>query len=377
MKINYERIYDIDKLLKPNKVLAIFGPRRSGKTTLAKQYLENTKYKYSYYTGDDISIHEKLGSQNLKKLKDFVGTDELIVIDEAHLIPNIGIGLKIMVDNIPNIRIIITGSSSFELAKQVGDPLVGRKFTYLLYPLSFLELKKTLSNIEMDEQLEDALVYGMYPEVLATKGNDEKIKVLREITNSYLFKDILIFEGINNSKILLNLLELLAFQIGSEVSLSELGNSLNIDKKTVARYLELLEKTYIITPLRPYFINRRNSVIKKNKYYFLDLGVRNTVIGNYNPISKRDDIGKLWENFLVIERIKKQEYQPIYSNNYFWRSHTNKEIDWVEMRDGKLFGFEFKWGKNKTTNEKMWLKSYPTEAMFEKVDKENYISFIS
>lgn len=377
MKINYERIYDIDKLLKPNKVLAIFGPRRSGKTTLAKQYLENTKYKYSYYTGDDISIHERLGSQNLKKLKDFVGTDELIVIDEAHLIPNIGIGLKIMIDNIPNIRIIITGSSSFELAKQVGEPLVGRKFTYLLYPLSFLELKRTLSNIEMDEQLEDALVYGMYPEVLATKGNDEKIKVLREITNSYLFKDILIFEGINNSKILLNLLELLAFQIGSEVSLSELGNSLNIDKKTVARYLELLEKTYIITPLRPYFINRRNSVIKKNKYYFLDLGVRNTVIGNYNPISKRDDIGKLWENFLVIERIKKQEYQPIYSNNYFWRSHTNKEIDWVEMRDGKLFGFEFKWGKNKTTNEKLWLKSYPTEAMFEKVDKENYISFIS
>lgn len=372
------RIYNLRKLLKPNKVIAIFGPRRSGKTTLVKEYLKDTPFRYRYDTGDNIAIHESLGSQNLETLKDYIGDNELIVIDEAHLIPNIGINLKIMVDNIPNIHIIITGSSSFDLANQIGEPLVGRKFTYLLYPISFLELKPLMSAFEIEELLEKILVYGSYPEVISKVSKKERIQILGEITNSYLFKDILIFEGLKNSATLLNLLRLLAFQVGSEVSLTELGSSLGIDKKTVARYLNLLEQTYIITPLRPYFTNRRQSVIKKNKYYFLDLGVRNTIIGNYNPISQRNDLGALWENFLVIERLKKQAYKPIYANNYFWRTWEQKEIDWIEVRDGKLFGYEFKWNlKAKSKNKVAWLSAYPKEAMFETISRGNFKDFVS
>jgi len=372
------RIYNLRKLLKPNKVIAIFGPRRSGKTTLVKEYLKDTPFRYRYDAGDNIAIHESLGSQNLETLKDYIGDNELIVIDEAHLIPNIGINLKIMVDNIPNIHIIITGSSSFDLANQIGEPLVGRKFTYLLYPISFLELKPLMSAFEIEELLEKILVYGSYPEVISKVSKKERIQILGEITNSYLFKDILIFEGLKNSATLLNLLRLLAFQVGSEVSLTELGSSLGIDKKTVARYLNLLEQTYIITPLRPYFTNRRQSVIKKNKYYFLDLGVRNTIIGNYNPISQRNDLGALWENFLVIERLKKQAYKPIYANNYFWRTWEQKEIDWIEVRDGKLFGYEFKWNlKAKSKNKVAWLSAYPKEAMFETISRGNFKDFVS
>ena len=371
------RIYNLKKLLRPNKVIAIFGPRRSGKTTLVKEYLKTTPYQYRFDSGDNIAIHQSLGSQNLNLLKEYVGNNELIVIDEAHLIPNIGINLKIMVDNIPNIRIIITGSSSFDLANQIGEPLVGRKFTYLLYPISFLELKPLMTGFEIDEILEKVLVYGSYPEVMSKVSKKDRIQTLSEITNSYLFKDILIFEGLKNSATLLNLLRLLAYQIGSEVSLSELGSSLGIDRKTVGRYLNLLEQTYIITPLYPYFMNRRKSVIKKNKYYFLDLGVRNTIIGNYNPVSHRDDIGVLWENFLVIERLKKQAYKPIYANNYFWRTWEQKEVDWVEMRDGKLFGYEFKWSsKAKSKNKTAWLSAYPKEAVFEIVNQNNFKDFV-
>ena len=345
---------------------------------MVKEYLKTCGFRYRYDAGDNVSIHEILGSQRLNLLKDYIGNNELIVIDEAHLIPNIGINLKLIVDNIPDIRILITGSSSFDLANQIGEPLVGRKFTYLLYPMSYLELKPLFSNFEMNNLLEEILIYGSYPEVMTTKTKDAKIQTLNEITNSYLFKDILIFEGLKNSKTLLNLLRLIAFQIGSEVSLSELGNSLDIDKKTVARYLDLLEQTYIITPLRPYFINRRKSVIKKNKYYFLDLGVRNTVIGNLNPVSQRNDIGALWENFLVVERLKKQAYKPIYSNNYFWRTWEQKEVDWVEMRGGKLFGYEFKWDvKTKSKNKTAWLSAYPKESVFELVNHDNYLSFIT
>jgi hypothetical protein len=371
------RTYNLKKLLRPNKVIAIFGPRRSGKTTLVKEYLKTTSFRFRYDTGDNIAIHQSLGSQNLETLKEYIGDNELIVIDEAHLIPNIGINLKIMVDNIPNIRIIITGSSSFDLANQIGEPLVGRKFTYLLYPISFLELKPLMTGFEIDEILEKVLVYGSYPEVMSKVSKKDRIQTLSEITNSYLFKDILIFEGLKNSATLLNLLRLLAYQIGSEVSLSELGSSLGIDRKTVGRYLNLLEQTYIITPLYPYFMNRRKSVIKKNKYYFLDLGVRNTIIGNYNPVSHRDDIGALWENFLVIERLKKQAYKPIYANNYFWRTWEQKEVDWVEMRDGKLFGYEFKWSpKAKSKNKTAWLSAYPKEAVFEIVNQNNFKDFV-
>lgn len=372
------RIYDnLGGLLKVNKVIAIMGPRRAGKTTLIKKYLEATKYRYQYVTGDNIALHQILGSQNLTTLQEFVGNLELLVIDEAHLIPHIGQSLKLMVDQIPGIRIIVTGSSSFDLANQIGEPLVGRKFTYYLYPISQMELQPLYSPFELKDNLEKTLIYGSYPDVLTAQSKEEKLQILNEITNSYLFKDILVFEGIKNSTTLLNLLRLLAHQIGSEVSLNELGTALGIDKKTVQRYLNLLELTYVITPLHPYFMNHRKSILKKSKYYFLDLGVRNTIIGNHNSLNLRNDVGAIWENFLVIERLKKQAYTPIYSSNYFWRTWDGKEIDWIEMRDGKLYGYEFKWGKDPhSKNQKAWLAAYPEEAEFQIIHPDNYLSFI-
>lgn len=373
------RIYqNLDSMLQPNKVVAIMGPRRAGKTTLIRNYLSTTPYTYRYVTGDDISIHEALGSRNLPVLRDFVGSNQLLVIDEAHLIPHIGASLKLMVDMIHDIRIIITGSSSFDLTNQIGEPLVGRKFSYTLYPLSFLELKNIYTPHELNQILEHALIYGSYPEVFTAPTAPEKLPILREITHSYLFKDILIFEGLKNSTTLFNLLRLLAHQIGSEVSATELGNTLDLDKKTVQRYLNLLENAYIITPLHPYFSNQRKSITKKNKYYFLDLGIRNTIIDNHSPLSHRRDLGQLWENYLVVERLKYQSYTPLYCSNYFWRTWEGKEIDWVEMREGKLYGYEFKWNENnKSKNSKSWLNSYPEEAQFSLVNHSNYLNFIT
>jgi len=304
-------------------------------------------------------------------IKEYIGDNELIVIDEAHLIPNIGINLKIMVDNVPNIRIIITGSSSFDLANQIGEPLVGRKFTYLLYPISFLELKPLMSGFEIGQFLEKVLVYGSYPEVMSKISKKARIQTLSEITNSYLFKDILIFEGIKNSTVLLNLLRLIAFQIGAEVSHSELGNSLGIDKKTVARYLNLLEQTYIITPLHPYFTNQRKSVIKKNKYYFLDLGVRNTIIGNFNSVSQRNDLGALWENFVVAEFKKRNNFVANMKNLYFWRTYDGQEVDLVEEKEGKLYGYEIKWNKARKNAPKAWGENYKN-ASWKVITKDNY-----
>lgn len=364
-------------LIKPNKVLVLYGPRRVGKTTIIKNYLKTTPFSYRFDDGYNISIHQYLSSQRLDRLKEYVGDNQLIVIDEAHIIPKIGINLKLLVDHFPGLRIIATGSASFDLASQVGEPLVGRKHDYFLYPVSQLELRKTLAPSDLKQDLESYLIYGSYPTVLSAHSQPVKISLLKEITNSYLFKDILIFNNIKNAKFILDLLKLVAFQIGSEVSHTELAIQLGVDKETIGRYLDLLEKTFVLYNLRPYYFNQRKAISKKSKYYFYDLGVRNTIIGNYNNMSSRNDVGALWENFLVIERLKKQAYKTIHASNYFWRTWEKQEIDWVEMRDGKLFGYEFKWsGKAKAKNKSAWLASHPKEAVFEIVNQDNYLDFI-
>lgn len=372
------RVYDnLEQYLKPNKVLVIYGSRQVGKTTLIKNYLQTTKFNYRLDSGDNIRIQQVLGSRDLKLLKEFTANHQLLVIDEAQRIPNIGIGLKLIVDHIPEIRVIATGSSSFELSGQIGEPLTGRKRTLVMYPLSQLELLKNFKNdrYTLNENLENSLIFGGYPDVITNPSRKEKIEVLEEITHSYLLKDILELEKVKNSKVLSDLLRLLAFQIGNEVSLHELGTQLGIDYKTVGRYLDLLEKSFVIYNLRGFSRNLRKEISKKSKYYFYDNGIRNTLISNYNNLQLRDDVGKLWENFLVIERLKTQEYKEIPSNNYFWRTWDHQEIDWIEEREGKLFGYEFKFSEKKVKTPKEFKQTY-ANAVIDVVNKENYLDFL-
>jgi uncharacterized protein len=369
---------DLNKYLKPNKVLVIYGPRQVGKTILLGDFLAKMqgKIKFRLDSGDNVRVQEVIGSNDFKKIKEYAAGYELIAIDEAQKIQNVGEGLKILVDEIPGIKIIATGSSSFELAGQIGEPLTGRKVTLTLFPVSHIELQKIYNNYELKNQLNEYLVYGGYPEVVANADFDEKKRILNELVGSYLLKDILELKKVKSSKILLDLLRLLAFQVGKEVSLSELGRQLQLDYKTVARYLDLFEKSFVLVNIRGFSRNLRKEITKKSKYYFYDNGILNAIIANFNPLEIRDDIGNLWENFLVAERIKKQNYRNIYSNNYFWRTWEGQEVDFVEEREGKLFGFEFKWSEKKSVKPpKDWLENYPN-ASFQAISPENYLEFI-
>lgn len=370
------RFYEnLEKYLKPNKVLVIYGSRQAGKTTLLQGFLKRTNLKYKLDSGDNIQTQEILSSQDFSRIKEYVSGYELLVIDEAQRIPNVGQGFKIIVDQIPGIKVIATGSSSFELAGQIGEPLTGRKRALTLFPLSQIELSEVNNPFELKERLPEWLVFGGYPEAVTAETKQEKKDVLEEIVSSYLLKDILELERVKGSKILLDLLRLLAFQIGSEVSLSELGERLALDYKTVGRYLDLLEKSFVILSLRGFSRNLRKEITKKSKYYFLDTGIRNAVISNFNDLNLRDDVGKLWENFLVVERMKTQEYRKISANNYFWRTWDQKEIDWIEEREGKIFGFEFKFSKKDAKIPQDFLKAYPGSKV-EITNTENYLEFL-
>lgn len=366
---------NLEKFIKPNKVLVIYGSRQVGKTTLLTSYLRQTNFKYKLDSGDNVKTRQILDSEDFTKIKDYASDYELLAIDEAQRIPRIGQALKIIVDQIPGIRVIATGSSSFELSGQIGEPLTGRKKTITLFPIAQMELRHLYNLHELKENLPEFLIYGGYPAVVAEPNRKEKINLLDEIMHSYLLKDILELERVKGSDTLLDLLRLLAFQIGSEVSLSEIGRQLGLDVKTVARYLDLLEKSFIIFKLRGYARNLRKEISKKHKYYFFDNGIRNAVISNFNDLPLRDDVGRLWENFLAMERIKTEKYLEIPANNYFWRTWDKKEIDWIEERQGKLFGFEFKYSKNKAKIAKEFLAAYP-EAEIEIINHDNYLNWL-
>ena len=375
--MNIPRYYnDLDKELRPNKVLVIYGPRQVGKTTLLQDYLSHTKLKYKLDTGDDIKTQNILSSSDVELIKGYAQNYELIAIDEAQKIPNIGQGLKILVDHIPNIKIIATGSSSFELAGQIGEPLTGRKNTITLFPIAQKELQNLHNEFELKNKLSDWLVYGGYPNVVTSMTKEEKTKVLEEILHSYLLKDVLELEQVKGSKILLDLLRLIAYQVGNEVSLTEIASKIGIDYKTVARYLDLFEKSFIIFNLRGFSRNLRSEITRKSKYYFYDNGIRNAIISNWNALEDRDDVGKLWENFLFIERLKKRSYDRLYSNVYFWRTWEKQEIDYVEEREGKMFGYEFKWNADKKVPEPSQWKNTYDNATFEVISKSNYLDFI-
>lgn len=364
--------------LKAGRALIIYGPRRAGKTTLLQNFLNQTSLKYKLDSGDNIRIQELLGSQDFSRILEYAQGYELIVLDEAQLIPNIGMGIKILVDQVPGLKVIATGSSSFDLANQVGEPLTGRKTTLTLYPVAQLELLTEHNKYDLKQKVEDYLVFGSYPQVLTAQTREEKIQILEELVNSYIFKDIFALQQLKGSKILLDLLKLLAFQVGNEVSLNELATNLSIDVKTVGRYLDLLEKAFIITRLTAFSRNLRSEVVSTSKYFFFDNGIRNAVISQFNALDSRNDVGNLWENFLMIERTKKRSYKNIHGYAYFWRTYGQREIDLIEEGEGKIFPYEFKWStKNEILPPKEWIFAYPQAEGLCVVTPVNYMDFIS
>lgn len=344
---------------------------------MSKEIIKELNLKTFFINADEEKYIDILSSRDFTKIDRIINGYELLFIDEAQRIPEIGINLKIIKDEVPNLKIVVTGSSSFELANKISEPLTGRKWIFNLFPISILELKKHFSDFEIDEKIEELLVFGAYPEVLTTKNWQEKKELLKEISQSYLYKDVLKIAKIKHSSKIKKLLQLLAFQIGSEVSISEIATQLEMNKETVNRYIDLLEKSFVIFRLSGFNRNLRKEVSKMDKIYFYDLGVRNIIIDNLKTLDNRNDVGGLWENFLLIERKKYLEYTKEIASQYFWRTSTGAELDYVEERDGKLYGFEFKWNANKKIKApKSWIENYK-EAEFRVINKDNYLEFVS
>ncbi|MDZ7611268.1 MAG: ATP-binding protein [Candidatus Moranbacteria bacterium] len=368
---------EIEQNLFKGKIIAIYGARQVGKTTLVNQITSNHKNKKVFYLNcDEPKDREYLTDKTSTELKSLIGDSRLVVIDEAQRIANIGLTLKLIVDNYPSIQVIATGSSSFDLANKISEPLTGRKYEFYLYPFSMAELTQRYSKIELDRLMERQLVYGFYPEIINKPADAEAN--LREIAKSYLYKDVLQFLEIRNSDLLYRLLQALALQIGNEVSYNELADTLQIDKKTVQRYVSILEQAFVVYRLKPFGRNLRTELRKKQKIYFYDTGIRNALIDNLNPLNLRNDTGSIWENFLISERIKQLHTGFAYSKKFFWRTHQQQEIDYLEEQNGRLSAYEFKWNakKAKKAAPKIFREAYP-EASFKTITPHNYQKFIN
>jgi hypothetical protein len=375
MYITQKQLENLRTAAQPGKVIVLYGARRTGKTTLLHEFLKVEEGPYLLVSGEDIAVQGYLSSQSVEKLTAFIGKNRLLVVDEAQKVPQIGLNLKLIVDHIPGVRIIATGSSSFDLARSIGEPLTGRKITLKLFPLAQMEISQTEQRHQTDANLESRLIYGSYPEVVLTPDNRAREQYLKEIVASYLYKDVLELDGIRHSGKISRLLQLIAFQIGKEVSYTELASSLGMSKNTAERYLDLLEKAFVIQKLSGFSRNLRSEITKNCRYYFLDNGIRNALINNFNSLQLRNDVGELWENYLVLERLKRQEYLGQSANNYFWRTYRQQELDFVEERQGRLFGYEMKWGKAKVKPPTEWLAAYP-DAAFSLVNQDNYLEFV-
>lgn len=361
--------------IQPNKVFIILGARRVGKTMLVKHLFERIDEPVLSLNGEDITVHDKLAIRSFENYRQILGSYKFLFIDEAQKIPEIGLKLKLMIDEIEGLKVIITGSSSFDIYKDAGEPLTGRKYTFNLFPVSENEYNQLENSITKVDKLRERLIFGNYPELLHLPDQQDKIDYLNEMISAYLLKDILVFESIRNSQKIFNLLRLIAFQVGGEVSLHELGKQLGISKNTVEKYLDLLSKVFILHKVEGFSRNLRKEITKNSRWYFLDNGIRNAIIANFNPLESRNDIGALWENYMIAERLKYQQYKQISSNNYFWRTYEQQEIDWVEEREGSLFAYEFKWKQTKVKTPSQWTKNYP-DAPFEVINKDNFQNWL-
>ncbi|MFH1504806.1 MAG: ATP-binding protein [Candidatus Omnitrophota bacterium] len=364
----------IENKLFKGKAIIIYGARQVGKTTLIKEIQKKYSDISIYLNCDEPDIREAFTNTTSTEIKAFIGDKKLIFLDEAQRIKNIGIALKLIIDNFPAIQVVATGSSSFDLSNQIKEPLTGRKWEFHLYPFSVEELRQKYSELEIQRLLEERIIFGMYPEV-AQKGNNEAKDLLKSLAQSYLYKDVLQYQSIKSPEVLEKLLQALALQIGSEVSYNELANIVGADKKTVANYIQILEKAFIIFRLKPFSRNLRKELTKLRKIYFFDTGIRNALINNFNPFQLRQDIGALWENFIISERIKSNHNKGKNFNLYFWRTHQQQEIDYIEETEGKLFGFEFKWKTGSFRPPKVFLDTYPNSEV-KLINNKNFIKFI-
>ena len=365
----------ISKLKSSDKGIVIYGARQVGKTTLVNEVIKNLGLKTLIVNADQSKYLDIFSQRDLNRIKDFVEGYELLFIDEGQRIPEIGISLKIILDNFKSLKVVVTGSSSLDLASKVSEPLTGRVWTYKLYPISFYEVSAFKNKFELNEQIEERMIYGSYPEIFSLTGEINKREYLQNLSDAYLYKDLLELGDIRNSNKIRDLLKLLAFQVGSEVSLSELGSSLGMGKDTVSRYIDFLEKSYVIFRLEGFSRNLRKEVTKMDKIFFYDLGIRNMLIDNLKPLKERNDVGQLWENFLISERVKYLSYIQIYASNYFWRLYTGAELDYVEDTGGELKGYEFKFGGKIAKAPKGWKATY-TDSKFKCINKDNYLEFI-
>jgi uncharacterized protein len=365
----------IEQNLFKQKVILLIGARQIGKTTLLREVVKTRTEKSLWLNADELDIKQQLETANTStQLLQLFGNAKLIIIDEAQQVENIGLKLKLVIDTNPDLQIIATGSSAFELLQKSNEPLTGRKKEYHLYPISFLEMVQHSTLLEEKRLLESRLLYGSYPEVINNPGNEKEI--LKDITNSYLYKDLLRYEGIKKSSVIDKLLLALALQMGSEVSYNELARTIgNINSATVEKYIDLLEKAFVVFKLNALSRNLRNEIKKTKKVYFYDNGIRNAIINNFNPLTLRNDKGALWENFLMSERLKKNSYTKHYCNTYFWRTFDQAEVDYIEEYSGALHLFEFKWKANNAKMPASLLQSYPINSS-EMIDTNNYENFI-
>lgn len=370
--INRANNFQFKQWMFRGKVLILIGSRQVGKTTLISEISKTFAQEDVLFVNcDESDIRAVLENSSSTALKSFIGSKKLFIIDESQRVKGIGLTLKLIADTLKEVQVIATGSSAFDLRNELEEPLTGRKIVIELFPISTQEMVSHTSFIEEKRMLEQRMIYGMYPEII-NNPTDAK-KLLKELSDSYLFKDILSYKDIRQPDALRKLLTALSLQVGSEVSYNEIGNLIGLDKETVERYIDLLEKSFVVFRLTSLSRNGRNELKKSRKIYFYDNGVRNAVINNFNPLSLRADVGDLWENFMISERRKTLHYNQIFANTYFWRTHTQLEIDYIEEREGKLFTYEFKWSdKKKAKIPKLFTELYP-ENEFELINAKNYM----
>ncbi|PKP38478.1 MAG: ATPase, partial [Bacteroidetes bacterium HGW-Bacteroidetes-14] len=356
----------------PNKAVLIFGARRVGKTILLRQIIDKFEGKVLLLNGEDLDSVSILNEKSISNYSHILDGVNLLAIDEAQAIPDIGSKLKLIVDEIPGISVVATGSSSFDLLNKAGEPLVGRSALFYLTPFSQREIGQVENALETRQNLESRLIYGSYPEVVTMSGYDNKAQYLGDIVNTYLLKDILSIDGLKNSGKMKDLLRLIAFQVGNEVSYDELGKQLGMSKNTVEKYLDLLSKVFVVFRLGGFSRNLRKEVVKAGKWYFYDNGIRNAIIGNFGPVSIRQDVGSLWENYLISERVKQNLNERLNKEFYFWRTYDGQEIDLIEESSDSLTALEFKWGDKTPVVPKAFGIAYP-EASFSVVNRDNYL----
>jgi predicted AAA+ superfamily ATPase len=372
----HRRIKDsIIAQINSNKVIVIFGARRVGKTFLINEIAEEFTGNHLLLNGENLDVKDLISQRRVSSYDQWAKNLNLLLIDEAQAIPDIGKALKLLIDSYPKLTIIATGSSAFDLSNQTGEPLVGRQIVFRLFPFAQLELQEKENILETKSNLQDRLIYGSYPDVVTSQFAEDKRAYLIDLVNSFLLKDILIYEQVKNADKMLNLLKLIAFQVGSEVSYNELGNTLQLDRNTVERYLDLFSKVFIIFKVGGYSNNLRKEVSKSTKWYFYDNGLRNALIDDFKPITARQDIGSLWENYIISERLKRDSYLKKIKQYYFWRTYDQQEIDWIEVENTKISAFEMKWKESKVSAPKAFAKAYP-EAGFIVINQESYRDFI-